>query len=80
MDFMSSSLQRYSRTSALNLQMKNKLYLESKTCFTGSSLVLLENGRQKKMSDLQVGDLVLTVNEKNILLFSAKLCDPNLGW
>ena len=41
-----------------------------KGCFTGSSLVVLENGSPKKMSDLQVGDSVLTVSDNNVLSFS----------
>ena len=44
--------------------------VEDNACFTGSSVVVLENGRKKKMSDLQVGDSVLTVDENNDLLFS----------
>ena len=39
-------------------------------CFAGTSLVILENGDRKKMSDLHVGDSVLTKNTNNNLVFS----------
>ena len=39
-------------------------------CFTGSSLVTLKNGGRKKMSDVQLGDSVLTVDNNNHLAFS----------
>ena len=48
----------------------NCLSLAENSCFPGSSLVVLENGSRKRMSDVQVGDLVLTVNKNNALSFS----------
>ena len=40
------------------------------SCFAGNSTVTLESGSRKKVSDLQVGDSVLTVDENNRLVFS----------
>ena len=40
------------------------------SCFHGSSRVLLDDGKTRKMSDLQVGESVLAVDEKGELLFS----------
>ena len=43
---------------------------ESSGCFAGSELVTLEHGHTKAMSDVQVGDRVLTVNAKGEQVFS----------
>ena len=39
-------------------------------CFTGSNTVMLENGKRQKMSDLKVGDSVLTVDTNGDYKFS----------
>ena len=44
-------------------------------CFWGANIVHLSSGRQKKISDVKVGDSVLAVDQNGKLLFSQKRCN-----
>ena len=50
-------------------------FISKTKCFTGTSTVTLENGELKRMSDLNVGDSVLTVDNNNALVFSPIILD-----
>jgi len=43
---------------------------QAKPCFWGANMVHLNSGRQKKISDVKVGDSVLAVDQNGKLLFS----------
>ena len=44
-------------------------------CFPGSSVVTLENGERKKMSDIRIGDSVMAVGDHGELVFSPIILD-----
>ena len=44
-------------------------------CFPASSTVLLKNGERRKISDLNIGDLVQSVNDNGKLVFSPIILD-----
>ena len=71
MKFISKILDKYhySNRSKLALLFCNKvqffpLFPEPGTCFWGANMVRLSSGRQKKISDVKVGDSVLSCRSK----------------
>ena len=52
---------------------------ENKKCFWGANIVHLSSGRQKKISDVRVGDSVLAVDQNGKLLFSQVIMQLHQG-
>lgn len=49
----------------------------STKCFAGSELILLENGQYKKISDISIGDMILTADKNYNLSFSPIIFLPH---
>lgn len=49
----------------------------SPSCFAGSELILLENGQYKKISDISIGDIILTADKNYNLSYSPVIFLPH---